>query len=48
MRAEDAPDRIRGSVDAVGRNAVERRQPDGGVMLWTLVALATARPFAFI
>jgi hypothetical protein len=34
VRAEYPPDRIGGIVDAVGRNAVERRQPDGGVMLW--------------
>src|SRR6185503_3369528 len=33
MRAEYPPHRIGGSVDAVGRNAVERRQPGGGVML---------------
>jgi hypothetical protein len=33
MRAEYPPDRIGGIVDAAGRNAVERRQPGGGVML---------------
>src|SRR5215217_6136331 len=33
VRAEYPPDRIGGSVDAASRNAVERRQPGGGVML---------------
>jgi len=33
VRAEYPPDRIGGIVDAAGRNAVERRQPGGGVML---------------
>jgi hypothetical protein len=31
--AEYPPDRVGGIIDAIGRNAVERRQPDGGVML---------------
>jgi hypothetical protein len=32
VRAEYPSDRIGGIVNAAGRNAIERRQPGGGVM----------------